>query len=135
MKKKVYLLLIFAYLGLACTSDDILSAPELETKIEQLENEIKGLIEASTGESSNDCRTAYIDGGDGCGPVYIYGIKGIDTVNLERLFHKLGKTKTALFNLQGLNICRIAIPSKDSLIAGTCRGCFETEGEGIYECF
>lgn len=134
MKSILYLLIpTILCLIFSCNSDDNLSVSELENEIEQLENEIDKIIEVSTGETSNDCRTAYIPGGNGCGPIYVYGILGIDTTELANLFDELSKTQTELYNLESGPVCDLAFPEKDSLINGTCRGCFGSEGN--YECF
>ena len=133
MKSISYLLLTILCSTFACNSDDGLSASELENRIEQLQSEINKTIVLSTGETSNDCRTTYIPGGNGCGPIYVYGILGIDTLELENLFDQLSRTQTELYNLEGGPVCNLAFPAKDSLINGTCKACFGTEGN--YECF
>jgi len=133
MKPKLYLLLTIICLIISCNSDDNLPVSELERKIELLKNEINETIDASTSETTDDCRTAYIKGGDGCEPIYVYGIVGIDTLALENLFGELSNTQTELYILAGGPVCDLAFPAKDSLINGTCKACFESEGG--YECF
>lgn len=122
MKSTFYKLLLFVTIG--CNSDDG-TALELRNKVDQLKTQINGIITVSTGETSEDCRTISIPGGNGCGPVYVYGVLGIDTLALERLFDELSKTQTELFNLEGGPVCDLSFPAKDSLIHGTCVGCYE----------
>ncbi|MEO1655070.1 MAG: hypothetical protein AAFU64_16100 [Bacteroidota bacterium] len=129
-----WLLIIFLFLSLACQSDDP-SQEELEARIERLKTDIGNLIDLSTGRNSDDCRTRVILGGDGCGPVYVYGIQGIDTLQLENLFLELGATQDALFALKGGPICSIAIPNLDSLIEGQCRACYLVDTLNNLECF
>ena len=132
MKSTLYSLLAVICFTFSC-SDDNLSASELEAKIDQLQSEIDEIIDISTGETSEDCRTRIILGGNGCGPIYVYGVLGIDTLELEGLFDELGSAQTTLYNLEGGPVCDLAVPAKDSLINGVCKGCFVSQEE--YECF
>ncbi|MBL3658644.1 hypothetical protein [Fulvivirga sediminis] len=133
MKATSYIILAIICSTFACNSDDSLSTSELENRIERLQNEINKTIDLSTGKTSKDCRIKYIPGGNGCGPIYVYGILGIDTLELKSLFDQLSGTQAELYNLEGGPVCDLAFPTKDSLINGTCRACFEKEGN--YECF
>ncbi len=139
MKPIFYILLMILCSTYACNSDDSLPASdvelehalavaELENRIEQLKNEIDKTIDLSTGQTSNDCRTTAIPGGNGCGPVYVYGILGIDTLELGNLFEDLSSAQTELFNLEGGPVCDLAYPVKDSLINGSCRACYIKDG-------
>lgn len=111
----------------ACSPDEELSTEELKIEINRLKEEINQIIANSTGETSADCRTKYIAGGNSCGPILVYGIKNIDTVYLEDLFNQLSERKTELFELEGGPVCMLLFPSKDSLINGICKPCFETD--------
>ncbi len=133
MKHNIFILLTILWLSLSCSSDDSLTASLLEDKIEKLQNEIVAVIEKSTGETSADCRTTLIPGGNGCGPIYVYGVLGIDTLELESLFDELSSAQTDLYNLQGGPVCDIAFPAKDSLINGSCKACFQFDE--MFECF
>lgn len=131
MRTTIYALLTFICLTFSC-NDDNLTASEFEAKIEQLKTEIDGIIDVSTGETSEDCRTISIPGGNGCGPIYVYGVVGIDTIALENLFDELSNNQAELHNLEGGPVCDLAFPAKDSLINGTCKACFGSKGN--YEC-
>ncbi|UXP33026.1 hypothetical protein N6H18_03525 [Reichenbachiella agarivorans] len=133
MRTTFYILLTFICLTFSCNEDDNLTASELEAKIERLTTKINGIIDASTGETSEDCRTTYIPGGNGCGPIYVYGVMGIDTLELENLFGELSNSQTELYNLKGGSVCDLEFPAKDSLISGSCKACFGIERN--YECF
>jgi hypothetical protein len=130
ISKAIFIIICLTF---SCNTDDSLSAPELKRKVDELKTQITGIMDVSTGETSDDCRTRYIQGGDGCGPIYVYGVVGIDTLELENLFAELSNTQTELYKLEGGPVCRIAFPAKDSLINETCKACFGTEGN--YECY
>lgn len=132
MKSIYYVLLTILSLSFGCNADDSLTTSELERKIDNLKNEINGIIDKSTGLTSNDCRTISISGGNGCGPIYIYGVVGIDTLALESLFDQLSNTQADLYNIERGPVCDLAFPAKDSLINGTCKACFVSEG--VFEC-
>ncbi len=133
MKNVFYTLLGLVCLTYSCESDNDLSASELKVRIEQLATEIGSIVELSTGETSDDCRTTYIGGGNGCGPIYVYGVLGIDTMELEGLFDELSIMQTELYSLELGPVCDLAFPAKDSLINGSCKACFVSEG--VFECF
>lgn len=141
LKSILFFLPIICLLCYSCSSDEDKVAEVLMNTIENLEAEIDALIETSTGESSDDCRTVFIGGGNRCGPFYAYGIVGVDTARLELLFQQLGRAKDELFNLQGGPVCDVIPPYKDSLINGECRFCHATfDGNGnvnidVLDCF
>jgi hypothetical protein len=83
ISKAIFIIICLTF---SCNTDDSLSAPELKRKVDELKTQITGIMDVSTGETSDDCRTRYIQGGDGCGPIYVYGVVGIDTLELENLF-------------------------------------------------
>ncbi|MFY0605790.1 MAG: hypothetical protein JXR10_03685 [Cyclobacteriaceae bacterium] len=128
MHSKIILLLVTFCLVIGCESDEPLSASELEKKIEQLKSEINEQIQMSTGNTSDDCRTTVIPGGNGCGPIYVYGVVGIDTLALEQLFDELSQAQTELYNIEFGPVCDLYFPPKDSLINGTCKACYEADG-------
>ena len=135
---KLYtLLVLIALMFFACDSGEgELTIEKLEFKINRINSEISQLVENSTGNTSEDCRTQFISGGDDCGPVIVYGIVGIDTSRLQNLFAELSNAQTALFELQeNKPVCDIAFPAKDSLINGKCLGCYPTQIENTFECF
>ena len=134
LKTVTFFLLTICLIAYSCSQDDDENAADLMNQIERIEAEIDVLIEVSTGQTSDDCRTRFIGGGNGCGPFYTYGIEGIDTVQLENLFQQLSRTKAALFNLQGGPVCTIIEPAKDSLINEQCKLCFENP-DGTLDCF
>ena len=91
------------------------------------------MILLSTGESSADCRTSYINGGNGCGPIYVYGVLEINTLALDQLFQEFSEAQTALFELEEGPVCDLIFHSKDSLINGSCKACY---GEvDNFDCF
>ena len=107
----------------------------LNNKIEKTQREILNIVQNSTGESTADCRTRFISGGDDCGPFYTYGIKEIDTLELEKLFDKLSMLKTELWLAQEEKfVCDIISPEKDSLISGKCEACYVDE-DLSFNCF
>ncbi|MFT7018754.1 MAG: hypothetical protein ACJASO_000931 [Cyclobacteriaceae bacterium] len=132
MKTVCYTLLTLICLSYGCTDDEP-SATELAARVDQLTVEISEIVESSTGETSDDCRTTYIPGGNSCGPIYVYGVLGIDTIALENLFDELSIVQTDLYNLEGGPVCFLLFPAKDSLINGTCKACYGSEAN--YECF
>lgn len=132
MKLNLLVPLVLVILFFDCSDDDP-TREELVSKIEMLNTEIHQMITISTGESSFDCRTRYITGGNGCGPIFIYGIMGIDTLQIENLFLELSETQSELYKLEGGSVCDLAFPAKDSLINGTCKACFSSEDN--FECF
>jgi len=133
MRYTPYLLLLAFFLVVtSCTKEDDLSPAELQRQIQGLKERIDEIIAASTGETSEDCRTVYIPGGNHCGPIYVYGVGGIDTLELEGLFKELSHAQTELYALEGGPACDLASPAKDSLINGKCTACFGSEGN--FEC-
>jgi hypothetical protein len=125
-------IVLFSLTYYGCSEDE-LSTEELKSRIVGLNSEIDQLSELSTGESSADCRTKYIAGGNGCGPILVYGILGIDTLQIEELFIKLSEAQTALYNLEGGPVCDLGFPAKDSLINGKCLACYGNLE--AFECF
>jgi hypothetical protein len=102
MKKTLSALFLILLLTFGCNSDKELTAEELKIKLQQIVAEIEQIIGKSTGKSSADCRWVMVSSPT----IYSYGILGIDTLKLQRLFEELRKTQSDLYLFEGGSIPR-----------------------------
>lgn len=137
MKTKLSIILLSIIFLFSCSNDDTesITSEGLQEMIDETNIEIQALVDNSTGTSTQDCRTRFIGGGNGCGPIITYGINGVDTLELEAKFNKLSDLKDELWEKQDVKeVCSIAFPDKDSLISGKCLSCYGNIESG-FECF
>ncbi|MEO1655071.1 MAG: hypothetical protein AAFU64_16105 [Bacteroidota bacterium] len=133
---RIFIFVFLLTLPWACQEiEEPLSEEALLAHISQIKTQIDSLIGLSTGLSSGDCRTYYIPGGNGCGPIYTYGVQRIDTTQLENLFLELASKQNILYSRYPGPVCDLSFPVKDSLIDGTCQACYVTDSLNNLSCF
>lgn len=134
MKKPILTLIVLTNLIYGCDMDE--KQIDLKTRLTEVNAAIDELIDESKAQSSDDCRTKLVGGGDNCSnPIFTYGV--LDTGRLEALFTELGELKEELFLLGDGVTCDVewTAPEKDSLINGVCKACHVLGLDENYECF
>lgn len=130
---KIAICLILAFL-ISCDNND--SEMTYDEKIDLKVNEIVAIISNSTAESANDCETYFVSGGNGCGPMFVYGKNNLDTAKLFSKFRELNNIKQEYFDQMEVNgtpigVCDILFPDTIILIDKKCYACYK---ESINEC-
>ncbi len=123
--KKINLILIIILILTACVNKN---STYYENLIDEKIIEINKLIDLSSGNTVNDCRIYFVSAPDGCGPFFVYGINGIDTLVLMKKFEELRKIKIEYYSdleKRGIPYAVCGVMPLDTLMImnNQCRGC------------
>lgn len=127
--KNIFLYLLIALVLFSCKRDKY-DKEYCDNTIEQKIAEINQLIEPTTADTNSQCRLYYLLKGDGCGPIFVYSINGVDTVLLQKKFDELGDIEQECMEQMqedGIPIvmCDRIFPDTFLIVNSKCVGCYK----------